>query len=92
MYEELQAEDAAILADIVPRLSAFPSKRKHLIPILQMIQERHQFLPHEAIGLVARHLGLSVCEVYGVATFYNQFRFNPPEDIRSRSAWAPRAT
>ena len=25
-----------------------------------------------------RHLGIPVSEVYGVATFYNQFRFNPP--------------
>ena len=28
--------------------------------------------------MVARHLGITSGEVYGVATFYNQFRFQPP--------------
>ena len=28
--------------------------------------------------MVAEHLEIAACEVYGVATFYNQFRFNPP--------------
>jgi NADH-quinone oxidoreductase subunit E len=28
--------------------------------------------------MVARHLKMSACEVYGVASFYNQFRFHPP--------------
>ena len=42
-----------------------------------MIQDRHAYLPG-AITLVAGHLGIAPCEVYGVATFYNQFRFHPP--------------
>jgi NADH-quinone oxidoreductase subunit E len=28
--------------------------------------------------MVAKHMSIPVCEVYGVATFYNQFRFTPP--------------
>jgi NADH-quinone oxidoreductase subunit E len=43
-----------------------------------MIQERHAYLAPEAIRMVAEHLGMAACEVYGVATFYNQFRFQPP--------------
>ena len=43
-----------------------------------MIQERHAYLPPEAIKIVAEHLKIPICEVYGVATFYNQFRFHPP--------------
>lgn len=52
--------------------------RDSLIPILQEIQGTYGYLSREAIVAVARHLGLSAAKVYGVATFYNQFRFQPP--------------
>jgi NADH-quinone oxidoreductase subunit E len=71
-------DDAAILADIETQLTGFEKERKNLIPILQLIQERHQYLPAEAIHMVGKYLGIPPAEVYGVATFYNQFRFNPP--------------
>ncbi len=73
-----QAEEEKIAADIRVNLGECGTTRRDLIPILQMIQERHQYLPPFAIQLVADHLALSASEVYGVATFYNQFRFNPP--------------
>ena len=72
------SEIEAILGDVSLRLKDFPKERGGLIPILQMIQERHSYLPHEVIQVVADHLGIAPCEVYGVATFYNQFRFHPP--------------
>ena len=86
MEHELSAEEAArlleeekaMLADIGDRLSAFDKKRANLIPILQMIQEHYAYVAPEAIKIVAEWLELGICEVYGVATFYNQFRFNPP--------------
>jgi NADH-quinone oxidoreductase subunit E len=49
-----------------------------LIPLLQRIQTKLAYLPPKAIHMTAEYLGLSVSEVYGVATFYNQFRFHPP--------------
>lgn len=67
-----------IIVDIQARLKTFPTGRGHLIPILQNIQEAHQYLPAKALALVAEHLGIPTAEVYGVATFYNQFRFHPP--------------
>lgn len=73
-----RSEEEAILADIESQLSSFGRERRHLIPILQMIQERHHYLPADAIQLVGRHVGIPAAEVYGVATFYNQFRFHPP--------------
>ena len=86
MEHELSAEEAArlleeekaMLADIGARLSAFDKERANLIPILQMIQENYAYVAPEAIKIVAEWLELGICEVYGVATFYNQFRFNPP--------------
>ncbi len=51
--------------------------RDSLIPILQEVQEREGFLSKAAVVEIGRHLGLPASKVYGVATFYNQFRFQP---------------
>ena len=67
-----------LLAGIKTELDRFAADRSALIPILQMIQEKFQYLPAEALNLVASHVGIPPSEVYGVATFYNQFRFHPP--------------
>lgn len=70
--------DEEVLKDITSELTRFEKKRSNMIPILQMIQERHAYLAPEAILMVSEHLEVAACEVYGVATFYNQFRFQPP--------------
>ncbi len=49
----------------------------HLIPLLQKIQAEQGFLPESAIEQVSTALGIPASRVYGVATFYNQFRFAP---------------
>ena len=60
-------------------LKRFPdAKRDSLIPILQEVQEADGYLSKQAIIEVGRHLKLSASKIYGVATFYNQFRFNKP--------------
>lgn len=57
---------------------AYPEAgRESLIPILQEIQLKYGYLSREAMIEVGRYLGLPVSKVYGVATFYNQFRFHP---------------
>jgi NADH-quinone oxidoreductase subunit E len=48
-----------------------------LIPILQEIQEKQGFLSREAVETVGRSLSIPASKIYGVATFYNQFRFTP---------------
>jgi NADH:ubiquinone oxidoreductase subunit E len=78
MDDEIQALEQEMLADVASTLTGFASDRGSLIPILQKIQERNSYLSAEAIRMVGEHLALATCEVYGVATFYNQFRFNPP--------------
>jgi NADH-quinone oxidoreductase subunit E len=78
MNHDEASEIEPILQDVALRLKDAGKERGQLIPILQMIQERHAYIPGEAIRLVAEHLGIAPSEVYGVATFYNQFRFHPP--------------
>lgn len=51
------------------------SRRDSLIPILQDIQEEVGYLSEEAIVLVGKHLNMPTSKIYGLATFYNQFRF-----------------
>jgi len=68
-----------ITADIAAVLRRHPgARRDSLIPILQEIQQTCGGLSREAIIETARHLGLPAGKVYGVATFYDQFRFRAP--------------
>ena len=67
-----------MLMDIALLLQSFKRDRGELIPALQMIQTRHSYLSPAAIKLASDYFNISSTEVYGVATFYNQFRFNPP--------------
>lgn len=73
----LEAE-AEQLEKLRQRLAGADKSRRNLIPLLQEVQEIMQYLHPDALRMVAGHLELPVSEVHGVATFYNQFRFNPP--------------
>ena len=78
MDVEFSPEDTCVLENLRNQLKGFKKGREELIPILQMFQEKLAYLPPQSIIMVANHLGLSPSEVFGVATFYNQFKFNPP--------------
>ena len=78
MFQGLTQEEEIRIEEIALNLSDFEKNRKNLIPILQMVQENLKYLPFESIEIIAKYLNIPICEVYGVATFYNQFRFHPP--------------
>jgi NADH:ubiquinone oxidoreductase subunit E len=59
-------------------------KREDLIPLLQEIQEDHGYLSEEAIVKTGNFLGLSTTKIYGLATFYDKFRFIPSGKILIR--------
>lgn len=65
-------------SDIFSMLTSSRRHPRHLIDILQDIQSQEGYLSHEAMLEVAKLLDLSSATVWGVATFYNQFRFTPP--------------
>ena len=54
------------------------AERPHAVALLQAVQNRLGYLPLESIEAIAARLGMPKASVYGVATFYNQFRFTPP--------------
>lgn len=52
-------------------------KKDQVISVLQQVQREYRYLPEEALTYVARGLKLSEAQVYGVATFYENFSLEP---------------
>ena len=48
-----------------------------LITVLQNTQEQFGYLPRAAIQEISTQTGVSLSQIYGVASFYNQFRLSP---------------
>jgi NADH-quinone oxidoreductase subunit E len=71
-------EEKPVIEQITPILKKYRRERKNLIPILQNVQEKLHYLPLEAIIEVAGFFDIAPSAVYGVVTFYNQFRMVPP--------------
>jgi len=53
------------------------AKRDSLITMLQEIQESEGYISKQAVKEISKLLKISASKIYGVATFYNQFRFAP---------------
>jgi len=54
-----------------------PLTKDSLIPLLQDVQEENGFLSYDSMEEISDILAVPVSRVYGVATFYKQFRFAP---------------
>lgn len=57
-------------------LIQYDYNKNNLISILQKIQEEYGFLPRNFLFYLAKKLQMPAAEIYGVATFYTQFKFN----------------
>jgi len=58
-------------------LAGYEGEKRELIALLQDVQADLGYLSKEVLQEIAGFLGIQVVEVWGVATFYNQFRFIP---------------
>jgi len=58
-------------------IKKFTQTPDSLIPLLQKTQEKQGYLPATALHKISQHLQIPLSRVYGVATFYSQFRFQP---------------
>lgn len=72
--------DGAVTASVDVSFAGRARGPEDLIPVLQWIQTRHGYLSEDALRAMATASGVSENEIYGVATFYDQFRFQPPAD------------
>jgi NADH-quinone oxidoreductase subunit E len=59
-------------------MSGFRGEEGDMIPILQRIQGNAGYISEEAVHQVSRFLKVSENQIFGVASFYSQFRFTPP--------------
>ncbi len=57
--------------------SSFEGSRNDLIPMLQAVQDEMGYLSDTAMKEISSYLGIPESKVYGVATFYSQFYFEP---------------
>ena len=75
------ATDNLVEADVREKLdkifTGYKGKQEELIPILQETQEAFRYLPAVAMREIARFLNITVNNIFGVATFYAQFKLTP---------------
>lgn len=72
--ENRDQPDLNQLNDLIKK---YKGKEGNVIPLLQGTQDLYGYLPHEAFIKLAEETGLSLSNMFGVATFYAQFRLNP---------------
>jgi NADH-quinone oxidoreductase subunit E len=71
--EKSLVEETLDLAPLDEVIEAHRSEPGAVIPVLQKAQAIYGYLPPEVLRHVAKGLGVSLSQVYGVATFYAQF-------------------
>lgn len=63
---------------IYEAFNKYAKSRDNLIPILQDVQDVRGYISKDDITKISEYLGIADSKVYGVATFYNQFKLTPP--------------
>jgi NADH-quinone oxidoreductase subunit E len=72
--DQSKEEDLSLLDCVIEK---YRNKKGNLIPILQGVQDIFGYLPSKAFKKISKETGLKLADMYGVATFYAQFRLNP---------------
>ena len=62
---------------LIAVINAHKDIKGSMMPILQQAQEIYGYLPLEVQKIIARETGASVEEIFGIVTFYSQFKLNP---------------
>ena len=65
------------LSLLEPRLEKYKGKKGSLIPLLQGAQDIYGFIPETVFHRLSEVTGIPLSDLYGVATFYAQFRLKP---------------
>jgi NADH-quinone oxidoreductase subunit E len=75
--EQTDKQEKVNLELLDPILQKYKNVKGNMIPILQHTQDLFGYLPKEAFLRIAEETGLQLSDMYGVATFYAQFRLKP---------------
>ena len=66
--------DLSLIDDLIKK---YKDRKGNMIPLLQGTQAIYGYIPKVAFEKLSRETGLEMSDMYGVATFYAQFRLNP---------------
>ena len=72
--EEQEEVDLSLLDDLIKK---YKGKKGNMIPLLQGAQNAYRYLPEVALKKLSAETGHKLSDMYGVATFYAQFRLKP---------------
>jgi NADH-quinone oxidoreductase subunit E len=72
-----QEQEDTIKNQVAEILASYRGEKAELIPILQQVQQALGYLPEEALSQIAKYVDVPECTVYGIATFYAQFKLVP---------------
>lgn len=75
--QEIDEQAAADVELLNPLIEKYKNKKGNLIPLLQGAQDIFGYIPRVAFDKLAVETGIPLSEMYGVATFYAQFRLKP---------------
>lgn len=73
----VETEEAVDLDLLEPLIKKYKGKKGNLIPLLQGAQNIYGYIPKKVFEKISDETGLNLNDMYGVATFYAQFRLNP---------------
>jgi len=73
----IQEQEATAEERVNGILASYQGREDELIPMLQQVQQEYGYLPKHAIGQIAKFLHLPEITIFGVATFYAQFKLVP---------------
>ncbi|WP_010261941.1 complex I 24 kDa subunit family protein [Treponema primitia] len=66
--------DYGVIDEVIDEWGAAPNA---IIPVLQGVQEKYNYLPPEIFPYIAEKLGVSEARIFGVATFFENFSLDP---------------
>ncbi|HJO55176.1 MAG TPA: NAD(P)H-dependent oxidoreductase subunit E [Candidatus Scalindua sp.] len=75
MSQSLEAK--VELVDVLSWIKRIGSDSSSTVPLLQAAQSEYGYLPRAAMDMIIENTDITGSQVYGVATFYSQFRLKP---------------
>ena len=77
VQREIDEQGPADVELLNPLIEKYKNKKGNLIPLLQGTQDIFGYVPRVAFDKLSKDTGIPLSEMYGVATFYAQFRLSP---------------
>ena len=75
--KEIEKQDVVDLSLIDGLIEKYKDKKGNVIPLLQGTQNIYGYIPRVVFEKLSKETGLEISDMYGVVTFYAQFRLNP---------------